>query len=257
MCTAPEKLDLELREKLSELDLPGFSIPTQKDLDNRRTLDRYLSQALGVPLQTNDDGSEVLQCLDDNRFILTLDFTMKLLSLHERVACRIPCLIEGETGVSKSALTKMYSILRNSALESTSRLQTTRDLEEIVATLRNEGLGAPECTTDSDRLRAIILHDGEAAAARITELLNEKLRVRPSIFASYEHRSNQWDSTAQAALHILDFFVQSTLVKTFFNVNVDASLTEADFVDIFSRIRDVACKLQDATVVVFLDGTLP
>lgn len=101
VCTAPDQLDPELRQKLSRLDLPGFRIPTTSDLDQRETLDRFLSQALDVPLQTKDDGSQVLQCIDDNGFILTLDFTMKLLSIHERIACRIPCLMEGETGVSK------------------------------------------------------------------------------------------------------------------------------------------------------------
>ena len=58
-----------------------------------------------------EDGSSTLRCIDENRCVLTLDFAMKLLILHKRTVCSIPCIIEGEIGVSKSALTKMYTVL--------------------------------------------------------------------------------------------------------------------------------------------------
>jgi hypothetical protein len=37
----------------------------------------------------DDDGEQRISCIDDHSFVLTLDFTMKLLSIHERVACCI------------------------------------------------------------------------------------------------------------------------------------------------------------------------
>jgi hypothetical protein len=91
LCTAPDQMEANARLKLEEIDLPGFTIPSNRDLQQRNTLDQYISQALNLPLK---DGR--LACIDDNRFILTLDFTMKLLSIHERVACQTPCVIEGE-----------------------------------------------------------------------------------------------------------------------------------------------------------------
>ena len=91
LCTAPDQMDANARLKLEGLDLPGFAIPSNHDLQQRSTLDRYISQALNLPLE-----DERLVCIDDNGFVLTLDFTMKLLSIHERVACQTPCVIEGE-----------------------------------------------------------------------------------------------------------------------------------------------------------------
>jgi hypothetical protein len=97
ICSAPDKMDEEVRRKLSSLDLPSCYIPTKQELDDRTALDRALSQALDVPIQTRLDGSQCLRCIDDSNFILTLDFALKLLNIHERVACRVPCPLEGET----------------------------------------------------------------------------------------------------------------------------------------------------------------
>ena len=99
VCTAPDAMDTSTRQKHEELKLPRFSIPTKRKLQQRSMLDRFLSQALSVPLEEGK-----LTCIDDNNFILTLDFTMKLLSSHERVACRTPCIIEGKTGVFQDSL---------------------------------------------------------------------------------------------------------------------------------------------------------
>ena len=50
ICTAPEKLDEDQRQSLTQLDLPGFKIPTTSELRDRATLDRFLAQALPIPL---------------------------------------------------------------------------------------------------------------------------------------------------------------------------------------------------------------
>jgi hypothetical protein len=52
--------------------------------------------------------------------VLTLDFVMKMLCMNERIACRVPCIVEGETGVSKTALTRMLFVLLNRRLVSQS-----------------------------------------------------------------------------------------------------------------------------------------
>lgn len=113
LCTAPNELNAELKSKFESLHLPGFHVPLKEDLQKRETLHRYISQAMNIPLSSNSKGELLLQCIEDSGFVLTLDFTVKLLLIHERVECRLPLIIEGETGVSKTALTKMYSILRN------------------------------------------------------------------------------------------------------------------------------------------------
>lgn len=255
VCTAPDDLDRDLRQKLLSLDLPGFSIPTKADLVERVALDRFLSQALDLPLHVRDDGTEVLQCVDENNFILTLDFTMKLLNMHERVACRVPCLLEGETGVSKTALTKMYSILRNSAMSHKAKRAASDDLDLLGQQLQDEGYSLPASGNVEDRLREIIL-DGDGGAGRVLTLLQEQLKRRPSWFLPAPGL-DEHASVSENALRTLTFFVSAVLETTFFEINVDSSLTEWDFNTKFDRIRAVADRLEgsDATVVVFLDGT--
>ena len=41
---------------------------------------------------------------------------LQMLEIHERFECGIPVIIEGETGVGKTALVKMLSILWNQSL---------------------------------------------------------------------------------------------------------------------------------------------
>lgn len=60
---------------------------------------------MGVPV---DDISKEI---DNNKYILTLDYAMKMLNIHERCLCTMPVVIEGETGVGKTALLDMLQKL--------------------------------------------------------------------------------------------------------------------------------------------------
>ena len=80
-----------------------------RNMYSRKTLDNYLSRALGLPL--TKDGR--LAPIDEKNYVLTLDFTLKMLNIHERYECGIPAIIEGETGVGKTALVEMMSRLWN------------------------------------------------------------------------------------------------------------------------------------------------
>jgi hypothetical protein len=117
---------------LDELEL---HVPSADDLRKRRVLDSLLARGLGIDAVLQDralerrqrpivrDGQQstidveinlgTIAAVDEHRFVLTLDFTMKMLCMHERIECRVPCIMEGETGVSKTALTRMYFILKN------------------------------------------------------------------------------------------------------------------------------------------------
>ena len=63
--------------------------------------------------------------------MLTLDFAVKMLNIHERAECRVPVIIEGETGVGKTALVEMLSKLWNYSLVKSWTLQKERLLEYI------------------------------------------------------------------------------------------------------------------------------
>ena len=80
-------------------------------MHSREWLDDYLSRALNVPL--NDNGR--LSIIDESAYVLTLDYTLKMLNIHERCECGMPVIIEGETGVGKTALVELLSKLWNYA----------------------------------------------------------------------------------------------------------------------------------------------
>ena len=74
-------------------------------------LDCYLSRALNVQLE-----DKRLKAIDESDYVLTLDYTIKMLNIHERYECGVPVFIEGETGVGKTALIEMLSKLWNQSL---------------------------------------------------------------------------------------------------------------------------------------------
>ena len=78
------------------------------DLYSRSVLDEYLSRALNVGLK---DGQ--LSIINDSAYVLTLDYAIKMLNIHERYKCGVPVIIEGETGVGKTFLVEMLSKLWN------------------------------------------------------------------------------------------------------------------------------------------------
>ena len=95
-----------------------------REMHERPLLDEFLSRGLSLPLakvteQVYDDKKKdrtrykKLDLIDEHNYVLTLDFTLKMLSIHERKECGIPVIIEGETGVGKTELLKMLSRLWN------------------------------------------------------------------------------------------------------------------------------------------------
>ena len=82
-----------------------------RDLRLRKELDKHLSRALNIQLE-----NERLRAIDDSAYVLTLDYTIKMLNIHERYECGVPVIIEGETGVGKTALIDMLSKLWNQSL---------------------------------------------------------------------------------------------------------------------------------------------
>ena len=259
VCTAPDDMDESKRRALEDLDLPGFSVPTNRDLQQRRTLDRFLSQALNLPLEEN-----VLKCIDDNNFILTLDFTMKLLSIHERVACHTPCVIEGETGVSKTALTRMYAILRNSSIKVEAERFNRESLQDIVQEMVERTHVVQLERTPRESLERMLQFADESvignetdAAKDLHSSLLKKCARRSSVFQEVpaEYVCDV-EARTTVVVSFLDWFCGATLEPMFFDVNIDSSLTESDIVRSFDPIRKVARKVlpSGALVVVFLDG---
>ena len=83
-----------------------------REMHSREVLDKYISRALDVKL----DKSGRLKLVDDAGYVLTLDYAVKMLNIHERYRCGVPVIIEGETGVGKTALLNLLSELWNHSL---------------------------------------------------------------------------------------------------------------------------------------------
>ncbi len=86
----------------------------------------------------------------------------------------------------------------------------------------------------------------------------EKCKLRSSLFSSMPEEFNVIeDAQTKSVAAFLRWFGSAELETTFFEINVDASLTEADVATSFEEIRSSARKMQnleEALVVVFLDG---
>ena len=102
-----------------------------RDLYSRKLLDGYLSRALNVKLD-----NDRLAIIDESEYVLTLDYTIKMLNIHERCRCGVPVIIEGETGVGKTALIEMLSKLWNHSLLSEQKRFTSRVREFIEKKLK-------------------------------------------------------------------------------------------------------------------------
>ena len=74
----------------------------------RKVLDDYLSRALDVKLI-----KDRISIINESNYVLTLDYAIKMLNIHERYKCGVPVIIEGETGVGKTFLVEMLSKLWN------------------------------------------------------------------------------------------------------------------------------------------------
>jgi hypothetical protein len=135
ICLLPDNPELQAeKERFKKI---GVEIPSLDDLYSRAVLDKYLSRALGVPL--SKDGR--LSPIDEKQYVLTLDYTLKMLNIHERYECGVPVIIEGETGVGKTALIEMLSELWNHSWFA----EWNRDKDRIVDLMHRKMGGMTMC----------------------------------------------------------------------------------------------------------------
>ena len=97
--------DVQKITKGGEKDLATVKEGTDEPVRNRWVA--YLAWIFGLRYD------RVEQLLNSKEFVLTPDFTYKMLLIQERKLARIPVIIEGETGVGKTYLLEMYAILLN------------------------------------------------------------------------------------------------------------------------------------------------
>ena len=105
---------------------------------SRECLDKYLSRSLNVPLEKNEMERMYLFPIDRANYVLTLDFALKMLNIHERRECRDPAILEGETGVGKTALVKMLSELWNYSWQCEWKLRMSRIVDLLESKVKSK-----------------------------------------------------------------------------------------------------------------------
>lgn len=88
---------------------------------------QFFHDCLSAAMDVKKDESNKIAVIKEKKFVLTKDFVRKMLIIHERRECGVPVIIEGETGVGKTYLLHLLSLLWND-----SRKQQLNHLRERV-----------------------------------------------------------------------------------------------------------------------------
>ena len=84
------------------------------------------------------DEKQCISLIDEKEYVMTLDYAVKMLSIHERRNCGIPVIINGETGVGKTFLLEMLSFLWNQSVLTAITQQRCKFQEIVEKLLKDE-----------------------------------------------------------------------------------------------------------------------
>lgn len=96
----------------------------------REFLISCLSLSLGIK------PADIEFVLNEEKYVLTLDYVLKMLNINERRICGVPLIINGETGVGKTHLLKLLSKLWNLSLLNRLSLEQRRLLDLLERNLK-------------------------------------------------------------------------------------------------------------------------
>lgn len=195
-----------------------------------------------------------LPIINEHGFVMTVDFVMKLLCMNERIECGVPCIVEGETGVSKTELTRMLFVLKNTVSREPSHLEqqvtagaTGSEAERPLSALRTlaDFWGVGDTLQNDEAVWRSVddlaLHICLSNCVQIAGSLLDELRADPALDPLVEMEESQraliletclQDATAAAKL--LTWYVTTRIGRmgssreldwTFFPVDVHAALT--------------------------------
>ncbi len=247
------------------------------DLYSRELLDSYLSRALNVELE-----NDRLSVVDDSAYVLTLDYTIKMLNIHERYKCGVPVIIEGETGVGKTALVEMLSKLWNQSLLLEWKKQRSRLLEffqkklgdapsDLISDNYQACLQAVEnmCSGEVSMESLLLLcNHSDGTHGYLYSQLHEYLRpmrndpvvplltrrtpcgATPAIPADQPHPLEQLfeeaerEGTPEAFARLLQAILTAQVQPTFHKINVHAAMTPTEIRQLFEPVFSQAQLLQ-------------
>ena len=278
LATNPDATDAGWQQRQRMLRSLKMQVPTKDDLarPDRRVLDAYLANGLGIELheqrvENSSNGAQfdfalgTLPIIDQRQFVLTLDFVMKLLCMNERIECGVPCIMEGETGVSKTELTRMLFVLKNAVARTPSALENaviagaafsmhdnrSGQVDRLLNALRKLAefwLVGEELQNDEEVWNSadeLALRVALATCAEVGKAVLAELCADPSLDPLAELEAGERERVlstcrhdAAAAAQLLKWYVatcierstqqQRSLDWTFFPIDVHAALTPQD-----------------------------
>ena len=132
--------------------------------------------------------------------MMTLDYLVKMLNIHERRKCGIPVIINGETGVGKTFLLEMLSILWNQSLLSSLDQERSSLMDILVSKLEyisDLGEDGMESLNPPEEWFGLIV---STSTKRVTSVDVDKVNnVLTALKAQSSTRSISYDSL----LHVL------------------------------------------------------
>ena len=153
----------------------------------------------------------------------------------------------------------MYSVLINESHHSKLKKIALSDLKLIEDKIySNFEIDIPNKDSIRERLQLILECDRETDLKVTKYLVNhlqESIKLRSALFESPPEKYMGNSCCPKNAMQFLNWFEDAHFRSTFFEINVHASLTESEVLDLFCEVRNVARIIgpTDATVVVFLD----
>lgn len=304
-CLNPMELeDLDYQE-LSKL---GVKIPTEEELNERCTLDDYLSKGLNVdltakePSETDDNDKqhspkahESFDNDDDNKqtskqtspnlidnagYVLTADFAMKMLAVHERLLCGTSVILEGDTGVGKTRLLQMLADLWKKSIEKSRQLARDRIVERLHRKTKGARIDGTEVAAAVERISVSVGNGCNPPPSQddvktvcsvfhnhVCQVLLHPVTVPFDNQAPYfvplnPEGANPWDSV-EGSTELLSAILSDSTWESFNKCYIHAGLTPGDIVQFLepliklaNRMAAQATKLGKAVlprVVVFLD----
>ena len=159
--------------KLNNITMPLLFCIRQ--LRKRHKLDELVSMALGVPYNSKTGHIDIL---DKREYVMTLDYAVKMLAIHERRLCGVPVVIKGESGVGKTFLLETLSALWNHALLADLDLDRSRLKDDLRRDLSAFSLNIKHMDENKGKEFDVALKDisggGEISTTTLTFILKEK-----------------------------------------------------------------------------------
>ena len=274
----PEKLSPDFRVDLNTL---GINIPTHTDLCTRKKLEELLAHALSF-----ENSGTISKVIAEEEYVLTVDFLLKMLNIHERRMCRFPVVIVGETGVGKTKLLVFLSKLWNKSIHK-AYYRTLDSIVDIVAKQIDQMFNSQFQSENNPYESLFALNTAISSRTmpssdcilKCCELLHKefmkplKTFCRSSAFNLFNINEIIAISAIKYPSHehtckFLTEILSAKPVDTFVKINVHSALTPADikfkFNEIIERAKQFAKRLiesdtpqdntyQVPTLTVFLD----